>query len=100
MRHVEFADVLKGFGCGQAWISASGNRRFCFIGTSAGTAQADGWISAEGQTLAFSSKGAMEGPASMTILRDAQCETGDLSVEVIGLEFAIARLRSSAKPIR
>ena len=69
---VEFADVLEGFSRGQARISARGDSGLCLISAGTGTGKGDGWIGAEGQALALSSKGVVKGPASMTILRDPQ----------------------------
>src|SRR6516225_2668757 len=65
----------------------------------AGSAQADGWIAAEGQALAFSSKAVVKGPASVAILRDPQCQAGNLRVKVIGLRFAIVGLSPCANAL-
>jgi len=41
----------------------------------------------------------MEGPTSMTILRDPQRKAADLRVEIVGLDFAIAGLCPCTKSI-
>ena len=69
-RHVEFADVLKGFICDGARIAAFSNRGLCLISASAGTGKRNGGISAEGQTTTFAAESAMEGQllrASLTL---------------------------------
>ena len=60
-RHVDFANVLEGFGCCQAWITAFGNGGFGFVSASAGRAKGDGGICAKGETTTLV-EGVMERP--------------------------------------